>query len=76
MAEAFYIMYNPRALALMQDDVAFAPHYFDQLYDRSPMKNISIHSYAEAEKKTAKQTKDVYSTPSNQRPKSKAVTAA
>jgi hypothetical protein len=76
MAEAFYIMYNPRALALMQDDVAFAPHYFDQLYDRAPMKNISIHSYAEAEKKTAKQTKDVYSTPSNQRPKSKAVTAA
>jgi len=38
VSDAFYLMFNPRAITLMEDDIRFAPHYFDMLYDRAPLK--------------------------------------
>jgi len=43
VSDAFYLMFNPRILTLMEEDVRFAPQYFVDLYDRAPMKKSSFN---------------------------------
>jgi hypothetical protein len=76
VAEAFYLMYNPYVLGLMEGDVRFAPHYFAMLYDKAPLKNSSITSVNATSKQTKKTAQQQTQTTRRKRPCKQAASAA